>query len=65
VLTPEPPELRAGIVTFRVEEPEALMERLESGRIVVSLRDGLVRVSPHFWNTEGEIDRLLAALRPA
>lgn len=65
VLTPEPPELRAGIVTFRVEEAEALMARLERARIVVSLRDGLVRVSPHFWNTTDEIDRLLAALRGA
>lgn len=65
VLTPEPPELRAGIVTFRVKRPETVMARLERERIVVSLRDGLVRVSPHFWNTDSEIDHLLSALKNA
>jgi selenocysteine lyase/cysteine desulfurase len=30
--------------------------------VIVSLREGLVRVSPHFYNSEDEIDRLLAAL---
>ena len=30
--------------------------------IVVSLREGAIRVAPHFYNTHEEIERLLAAL---
>jgi len=34
---------------------------LENG-IVVSQRGNLIRVSPHFYNTTEEIDRLLAVV---
>jgi len=60
VLTPRAPGLRAGIITFQVPQAEALLAALGEAGVIVSLRDGLVRVSPHFWNTEEELDRLLA-----
>jgi cysteine desulfurase/selenocysteine lyase len=67
------PEVRlantSGIVTFQKpgEDMAALAERLGQAGIKVSLRvmrDGakLIRLSPHFYNTDAELDRLLEAL---
>jgi len=54
----------SGIVSFRLpDEPIArTVARLRAQRIFVVARRGGVRASPHFYNDEGEIDRLLAAL---
>lgn len=61
---------RAGIVTFSVgnaEENIKLMNRFLEQRILVSVRYtshvGGIRVSCHFFNSEEDIDRLLATLR--
>lgn len=61
---------RAGIVTFSAGSSQqnlALMEKLLAQRILVSVRYtsqvGGVRVSCHFFNTQEDIDRLLAALK--
>ena len=60
---------RAGIVTFSVgsaEENIVLMNRLLEQKILVSVRYtsnvGGIRVSCHFFNSEEDIDRLLATL---
>jgi selenocysteine lyase/cysteine desulfurase len=55
---------RSGIVSFQHERHDsaAIRQRLHDADVIVSLREGLVRVSPHFYNTAEEIDRLLAAL---
>lgn len=39
-----------------------LLHELLADGIVVSMREGALRVSPHFYNTEQEIDQLLEAL---
>jgi cysteine desulfurase/selenocysteine lyase len=55
---------RSGIVSFRhpaVDSVE-LCERLHAADVIVSLRGELIRVSPHCYNTEDELDQLLAAL---
>ena len=38
------------------------MDVLNKERIVVSLRDGLIRVSPHFWNNEEDIHLFVRVL---
>jgi selenocysteine lyase/cysteine desulfurase len=56
---------RSAIVAFTAGSPEAnraIQSRLAARNIVVSLRCGRCRVSPAFYNTEEEIDRLLEAL---
>lgn len=58
----EPGE-RSGIVCFRAKgDPMELLARAEAEKIVIAVRLGVVRVSPHFYNDEEEIDRLLALL---
>jgi selenocysteine lyase/cysteine desulfurase len=54
----------SGIVSFRLrDEPiERTVARLRARRVFVVGRRGGVRASPHFYNDEDEIDRLLAAL---
>ncbi len=41
----------------------SLVRRLAAGGAVVAERGGRLRVAPHFYNTEDEVDRLLAILR--
>jgi selenocysteine lyase/cysteine desulfurase len=57
------PEHRSTILCFRAGSPEAttsLHEKLKSQHIVVSLRQGMIRVSPHLYNREEDMDKLLA-----
>jgi selenocysteine lyase/cysteine desulfurase len=55
---------RSGIVCFRhpaVPSPE-LMENLKRAEVLVSLRGDVIRVSPHFYNNEADLERLVAVL---
>jgi selenocysteine lyase/cysteine desulfurase len=59
------PEHRSAVIVFSLgsqEKNAALVKRLEEQNIIVALRPLGVRVSPHFYNTEDDIARLLAAL---
>ncbi|WP_424016652.1 aminotransferase class V-fold PLP-dependent enzyme [Halorientalis pallida] len=58
-----PREYESGLVTFRADDPEALVECLgEDGVVIRSLPDGTVRASIHVFNTAADVDRLLGAL---
>jgi len=59
IYTPLEPESRSGIVTFRHPKASALFEHLQAHHVHVSLRNGFIRVSPHFYNTEEDIDCLV------
>lgn len=56
---------RAGIVSFSMEgteDLEAVINRLKEDKITISAREGLLRIAPHFYNTTGEIDKVLEKL---
>jgi len=56
--TPEEKQNRSGIVNFRIKNPQKIAKKLEEKGIIISARANGIRVSPHFYNTEEEIDRL-------
>lgn len=55
---------RSGIICFRhpQTEPAELAQRLHAAGVLVSLRGDVIRVSPHFYNNEQDLDRLLDVL---
>jgi selenocysteine lyase/cysteine desulfurase len=57
-----PTSARAGIVTIRIGDPAGCVRRLRDRAIHVVEKSGLVRISPHFYNTTEEIDRFAEAL---
>jgi len=59
VQTAEAVEHRSGIVNFQVENPEEKVEKLRKKGVIVSARMNGIRVSPHFYNTEEELERLV------
>lgn len=63
--SPLDPARRGPYACFTARTPEksaALFKKLQSENIFVSLREGNLRVSPHLFNTERDIDRLIAAI---
>jgi len=66
VTSPLGPGERSGILTFGPapgkEDAKALVARLRRARFITAERAGAVRVSPHFYNSEEEIDRFLETL---
>lgn len=64
VFGPSAPDQTSGIVSFvpASAEPEDVVSRLLGRGVSVAARCGKVRVSPHFYNTEEEMDRALALL---
>jgi len=61
IASPVIKEERAGIVTFKPVRisSEELHKNLVEKNIIVSIRSGFIRVSPHFYNTEKEIEQFL------
>lgn len=58
-----PRDRHAAIVTFEHKDPYDLAEKLRSRGIVVSPRPGIIRVSPHLYNTADEIEAFLENLK--
>ena len=62
VATPREAERRGALVCIRSTDPPALVRALADDGIVVSERADNLRVSLHAYNTEDDVDALLAAL---
>jgi len=65
ILTPLDSELRSGILSFRHPSigSQELWNSLSNNDIACSLRNGWIRISPHLYNTGGEVDLILETLR--
>jgi cysteine desulfurase / selenocysteine lyase len=63
--SPLDPAQRGPYACFAARAPEktaALYDRLRKENIIVSLREGSIRVSPYLFNTERDIDRLISVI---
>ena len=63
VMSPFEKERRSGIVTFKLEGAGSVAKRLLGEHVVTAPRVDMLRVSPHFYNTQNEIDSFLAKLQ--
>jgi selenocysteine lyase/cysteine desulfurase len=61
--TPLEPQHRSGIVNFKVNSPKETADKLAKKGIIISPRANGIRVSPHFYNTEEEIDKLIEEVK--
>jgi len=62
LVTPRARERRAGIVSVRPGDAVSASERLARAGVAHSMREGAIRLSPHWYNTEEEVERALAVL---
>lgn len=53
----------SGIVSFRHKNAYSILEILKEKKIEIAVREGIMRISPHFYNNEGDIDRLIEGLK--
>jgi cysteine desulfurase / selenocysteine lyase len=63
--SPADPELRGPYVCVAARhaaETPKLYEKLRVAGVIVSLREGALRIAPHLYNTEMDVDRLIAVL---
>ena len=61
--TPMGADERSGIMSFIPSaDPKSLWEFLNKERIRISLRKNMIRLSPHFYNNEHDIDRFFKVL---
>ena len=57
------PERRGGTVTLQVEHAPAVVEALAARDILIDCRPAVgLRISPHFYTTDDELDHLLDSL---
>ena len=61
-LTPDDPDVRSGITSFPVADPEAFVAALAARDVFASPRRGAVRVSLHAYNDAGDVARTLEAI---
>ncbi len=53
----------AGIVSFNHENSQKIFESLNEKKIIAAVREGIVRIAPHFYNTKDEFDILINELK--
>jgi kynureninase len=63
VRTPQEPERRGALVAFEVTDSKKVLEELLDAGVIVDERHGALRICPHFYSSEDDLDALFEALR--
>jgi kynureninase len=64
VSTCRQPELRGGVVTLDVANGREVVKELERREVLVDYRPGAgIRVAPHFYSTDDDVERTVAEVR--
>ena len=61
-LTPRDPNRRSGILAFTVPDVHRTAQELTHRGVVFSVREGLIRLAPHFYNTVEEMHEVVGIL---
>ena len=64
LVTPTRSDRRAAIVLLDLPDAASVSRRLKEAHVAHSLRRGGIRLSPYFYNTEDEIERVLRLIEP-
>jgi selenocysteine lyase/cysteine desulfurase len=64
VRSPIDPRTRTSIVTLEHADPSSAVAALRQNGLICDYRPGLIRLSPHYFNTLDEMDRALELLAP-
>lgn len=59
LVTPAEPARHAGTVSLRPRSARIVSAALSAAKVAHSLREGAIRLSPYFYNTEDEVERVL------
>lgn len=62
LVTPPSPPRRAGIVSLVPRDPAAASARLRDAGVIHSLREGAIRLSPHWFTPAAHVERTLEVL---
>jgi selenocysteine lyase/cysteine desulfurase len=62
LFTDPAPAHRSGIVTFYHPDGEAVFDYLKENKVTVSLREGKIRVSPHFYHDRDDLEKFMKIL---
>jgi len=62
LVTPVDPNQHGALIALRSHKVDLLVKWLAADGIIVSSRDGNLRISPHFYNNLADVDRLLDCL---
>lgn len=62
LVTPADPERRAGVIAFASDSLGAMANGLNAAHVTHTVREGAIRLAPHFYNTSEEIERVLRIL---
>ncbi len=60
--SPVDPKKHGALITLRSHKVDLLVKRLEADGVITSSRDNNLRLSPHFYNNQADVDRLLDVL---
>ena len=62
ITSPSDPAGRSAITLIAIDDPDGVAVKLAARGVYTSARGGKLRLSLHYYNNEGDIDALLAAL---
>lgn len=62
VVTPREQTKRAGIVTLKHPKAKEIFDDLTEQRINISMREGMLRIAPHFYNSDEDLHALFSIL---
>lgn len=60
--TPSDPSARGGIVALVTRDVDGDSHRLREARVTHSIREGAIRLAPHFHNTLDDVERVIGVL---